>query len=262
MTASDRSDAERGADAVAGAGTGAGAGAGTGELSSIFTGELSPYRDALVFSDPERPAVTGRSLLRPDTFDAAVAPFLARYPDADRRAVISLWSQWYFSALVVPSVSAVLLLERELPLALGELSLLLDTDEHRPTGFRLPHRGRPAPRGEPFRAFHALVRRHLEPLIEAVASHAGLSTGLLWSNAGSYFDWTVRTIGGGGPDGRELGRRVLESRTWPDGRENPLFEPGRMASGEDGETRRRRICCLRYLVPGLEDCGEVCPVSV
>lgn len=232
-------------------------------LSAALTGDLARFCDRLVASDDGRASVAAEKLLRPDAFDRIVEPFAARYPDTDRRAVVSFWSQWYFSALIVPSVATNLLLDRRLPLAIDELALIVDGDEHRPAGFRLPGAGPPLdPDAGPFERFRPLVRGHLAPLVEMIAGHVGLAPRLLWSNAGSYFDWIVGRLEAG-EDGERVaapGRQLLRTRTWPDGRENPLFEPVRVVEGEDGEVRQRKICCLRYLLPGVEGCGVLCPL--
>lgn len=237
------------------------------ERTDVFTGALAPYAEALSFSDDGRPGVPCGALLDEDVFDRILVPLEERNPGADRRAVASLWSRWYFSALVVPAVAQNLVLDRRLPLALDEVQLLLHDEEGRPAGFRLRHSGGRAPDRDPFERFRPLVRGHLEPLVAAVSEHAGLAPHLLWCNAGSYFDWVVRELdsrdegAGTGTGAATAGRRFLRSRTWPDGRENPLFEPVRRLDGPDGEpVLQRRICCLRYLLPETEDCGALCPL--
>lgn len=244
----------------------AGADAPVDRLSTIFTGDLVGYRDAFVFSAPDRPWVPAVDLLRADSFDRIVDPFAARYSGADRRAVVSFWTQWYFGTLIPPAVAAILLLERDLPLALEDVGVILHEEEYRPTGFRLPHRGqRLAADVDPFERFQRLVRLHLEPLIDAVAANNGLATRLLWSNAGSYFDWIVRELASrdaedSGADAASEGFRLLNSVTGPDGSKNPLFRPVRPVRKGDEEVLQRRICCLRYLLPGVEACGDRCPL--
>lgn len=217
-------------------------------------------------------------LLRPDSFDRIVAPFVARYPGADRRAVVSFWTQWYFGVLIPPAVAANVLLDVDLPLGLEDVGMLLDEEEHRPSGFRLPHGGRKLePDAGPFQRFHGLVSLHLEPLIDAVAESNGLARRLLWSNAGSYFDWIVRELETRGPGSREaagestsaadgesasIGMRYLNNPTRPDGSKNPLCQPVRAVTKGDEEILQRRICCLRYLLPGVDDCGRRCPLDL
>lgn len=256
-----------------------------GRLSHLFRGALEPYASILRFEEAgggdagpagerhRRPSsglvpVPARELLRAEGLERIVAPFRARYPESDGRAVLSLWSQWYFGYLVVPSVTLLLGSGRLLPLGPERVDVLVDPEEGRPAGFRLPrlpHGGRRAdPEPDPFERFRPLVRHHLEPVVGALARHGELAERLLWSNAGTSFDWTVRQLEADADGGRAAaGRRLLESRAWPDGWRNPLFRPVRIREGEDGTSvRRRRICCLRYLVGGVAPCGEVCPLPV
>ncbi|MFW6198978.1 MAG: siderophore-iron reductase FhuF [Gemmatimonadota bacterium] len=246
-------------------------------LSAIFTGSLARYRNAFVFSETDRQCVPAVDLLQPDSFDRIVAPFVARHPGADRRAVISFWTQWYFGILIPPAVAANLLLDVDLPLALDEVGVLLHEEEHRPTGFRLPSVGRKLePDADAFQRFHRLVGLHVEPLVDAVARTSGLAARLVWSNAGNYFDWIVRELeegkhtherDPGGRDGRgdegaaSIGMRHLGSRLRPDGSKNPLFQPVRPVEQDGEEVLQRRICCLRYLLPGIAACGDRCPLE-
>lgn len=233
------------------------------QLSTIFTGNLAHYRDKLVLPEDEREVVSGCDLLRPHVFDSVIARFGAQYPGGDRRAVVSLWSQWYFSTLLIPSVAAILLLDRILPLPIDGVGVVLDEEKHHPVAFRLPHSGHAAPRPDPFERFHALVRCHLAPLITAISRSSGLSPRLLWSNAGGYFEWTVRELASRDPatEAAAAGERFLQSRAWPDGWRNPLFEPVRYVDEEGERVCRRRICCLRYLLPGMNGCGNLCPLA-
>ncbi|HDZ38600.1 MAG TPA: hypothetical protein ENH62_09990 [Marinobacter sp.] len=46
-----------------------------------------------------------------------------------------------------------------------------------------------------------------------------------------------------------------------DGRRNPLFQPVNylIATTGEGHDRRRRLCCIRYLIPELDYCSN-CPL--
>ena len=92
-----------------------------------------------------------------------------------------------------------------------------------------------------------LVSKHLTPLIETLASQAGLSKKVFWGNAAHYLEWIVRQLPG----------------------KNPVFDlPAPMTDAiryieEDGlRVRRRKVCCLRDRIPGIEDCGSLCPDRV
>jgi ferric iron reductase protein FhuF len=95
-----------------------------------------------------------------------------------------------------------------------------------------------------------------------------LSPKVLWSNAGNYFENLLNLMAKAGMPAERLapGRLLLESRTRPDGTRNPLFQPVQYlpVNDEHGQPtlrRERKVCCVRYLLPELELCGN-CPLKV
>lgn len=232
------------------------------ELEELFSGPLASAAGKLVppgTGSGFRPAA---ELHDPSTLRDVLDRF-ARGLEGDPRALASLWSQWYLGALVVPALAAGLRLDRTLPLGAGTLEVRLDGDR-RPVAFRLPHGGEIDPDAGPFRRFRPLIRDHLEPLVEALAAEAGLSTALLWCNAARYVQWTLGQLEGPGARataGPAPGRRLLEAETRPDGRPNPLHgRVGRVPADSGREVARRKICCLRFLVDGVDDCDSLCPL--
>lgn len=232
------------------------------ELADLFTGDLAHARGKLVVGDDDRPFVPAADLVRGPLLDDVLSRFGEPYEGGDPRAVASLWSQWYLGTLVVPSVAAGLLLGRVLPLALGEIDVALDDETARPAAFRLSHGGRRDPEVGAFARFEPLVRRHLAPLVEALAARGGPGRRALWGNAGRYLQWTLDEIEGmaGGPDAAAEGRRLLDDPTDPHGRDNPLHDTVAYVEAGDGPRPRRRVCCLRFLLPGVEGCGDLCPL--
>lgn len=231
------------------------------ELADLFTGELAHARGKLVLGD-DRPFVPAADLVDPSRLDGVLDRLGTSYAGGDPRAVASLWTQWYAGTLVVPSVAAGLLLERVLPLGLGDVDVALEEDRGHPVAFRLPHGGRRDAGADPFRRFEPLVRRHLAPLVERVASHVGLSEGVLWGNAGRYLQWILDEIESleGGESPAATGRRLLEVPAWPDGWENRLHGSVGYVEADGSRVARRRVCCLRFLLPGMEGCGSLCPL--
>ncbi|MFW6010635.1 MAG: siderophore-iron reductase FhuF [Gemmatimonadota bacterium] len=229
------------------------------ELADLFTGELAHARGKIVLSDDSRYFVPAAELVRPSALDEVLARFGEAYGDGDARAVASLWSQWYLGTLVVPSVAAGVLLNRVLPLGLEDVGVAVDEDRGHPVAIRIPHGGRVDPMANAFQRFGPLVRDHLAPFVDSVAPHVGLSPGVLWGSAGRYVQWTLDEIEGG-EGGCAGGRRLLEETTWPDGRMNPLHETVRYVAHEGSRVPRRRVCCLRYMLPGVEGCGSLCPL--
>lgn len=232
------------------------------DLDRLFTDELSHCRGMLVTSDDERSFAPADELLSPDALDAVLGRFArARGDGADRRAVASLWTQWYFGTLVPPSVAASERLGRVLPLGIGEIDVRLDDDTGRPLAFRLPGEGGIDRDASPFRRYHALVREHLAPIVEAVAPRVGLSADTVWTNAGRYLQWIVDVLDrSSDADHPAAGRALLEAEAWPDGWENPLHDCIRYVDRGGRRVARRRVCCLQYLIPGMDGCGGLCPL--
>jgi ferric iron reductase protein FhuF len=229
-------------------------------LRPVFTGDLAHCGEAVVLPDDGRPALPGRSLLDPATIDRVLDAYAGQYPGADRRAVASFWSQWYFARLLPPVMAASLLLGRRFPIGLADVAVIRAPEGH-PIAFRMADDGTPEDEPDAFRRFDRLLAGHIEPFIAAWAAHTRVAPRLYWNNAAVYLDWILGEIAAhplavGGP-AAEAGR-LLSDRERPDGTPNPLFEPIQTVE-EDGEARRwRRLCCLRYRLPEIAECGT-CP---
>ena len=84
---------------------------------------------------------------------------------------------------------------------------------------------------------------------------------MLWSNVAVYADWVIRELGAAMPERRDAALALLDSKTWPDGTSNPLYGWVRQETAPDGSCfSQRRICCLRYILPGVPGCGMICPI--
>lgn len=238
-------------------------------LAPLYRGEFEVYRDVLVLADDPRPATPYDRLLTPAAFGDLQSRFGARYSGDDRRALVSLWAKHYIVKLLPPVLGATLLLRWRLPLALADTALVLD-EGHLPQAFHLIGKGEPfaADVSDPFELFSGLLDDHLQPLFQAMASQVKLSPKVLWSNAGNYFENLLNLMAKAGMPAERLapGRLLLESRTRPDGTRNPLFQPVQYlpVNDEHGQPtlrRERKVCCVRYLLPELELCGN-CPLKV
>ena len=232
-------------------------------LPPLYTGPLEGLSPPEVATAPAPDVAPARDLLDPAHLEALLERFGARYGHGDRRAVASLWSKWHFSALAAHCLAANLLLERDLPLGLDELHLE-QSPEGQTTGLALRHAGHPLADLAPCRRFATLLDGHLGPLIEALAAVTGASPKVFWSNAGNYFEHFAGALADhpmAAPDVAEPAMALVESRTLPDGRRNPLYRPVRYVERDDGSLRRvRRLCCIRYLIEELGVCGN-CPLS-
>jgi ferric iron reductase protein FhuF len=184
--------------------------------------------------------------------DEATDRFGAAYRQPDRRALASLWSQYYFAALIIPATAALLCLDRVLPVALDDLALDLEPDGQ-VCRFRLDNPGHC--RAVCGARFDVLVREHLEPFIDACATRVRLSPRVLWSNAATMFDYAVHECSA---KGNATGEARAEAMALLADPRSPLGAAFRIA--DDG-SRTRRVCCLRYRLPGVASCGALCPLE-
>ncbi len=246
-------------------------------FDALYTGPLDGLTPPRV-GPLDTPALPMRALMAPERLEAEFERFGAGYADhrepgappepGDRRALASLWSKWHFGALLAPYLAANLLLERDLPVGLDDVGVCL-TAEGRTECLQLAHAGRPLGSLDGFTRFSTLIDDHLTPLITRLAALSGASAKVFWSNVGNTFEHFLSALEAhpmAHPGVAAEGQRLLESRTLPDGRRNPLYQPVRYvqpaAKGDappEPVRRVRRVCCLRYLLPELGYCGN-CPL--
>lgn len=231
-------------------------------LARIFSGPLADYGEKLQLANDQQQAIAGSELFQPEYFAQFIRDLGARHGSDDFIALTSIWSKWYF-CFIAPTVAASLLLQRELPIALNDVGVAL-SPEGRPLGLHLPHEGSVLPPCTAFARFDALIERHLKPVIEVMASVSKASPRLFWSNAGNLFEFATTQIELhrlATSDCAAPARTVLESRLRPDGRRNPLFAPVYYKDvGATQPQRLRRICCIRYRLPGIGYCSS-CPLD-
>jgi len=227
------------------------------DLAPAFDGPLSFARDSLVLPDDARPAIPCSALRCPVMLGTVMDRFAARFPGGDRHAVASMWSQYYLARLIYPVLAVNLLLDRALPVGLEETSLIL-TEDGAPDAFRIAHCGRPVAE-EGCARYAALVRGHLEPMVAAMAEAGGASPRLFWCNAGHRCDHLLSLLEGRA-ETAPAAEVLLGLPRWEEAWDNPL---GRSlcAAPEGGScSSRRRVCCLRYRLPGFEDGCPSCPL--
>ncbi len=230
-------------------------------LAPCFTGTLLRFKDALALPGEHASSIAGSDLLDARVAEGLMARFAAVHPGGDRRALVSMWTHWHFGALIIPTTAAILLLGRNLPVGLEHVRIALQEDG-RTEALILANDGhslKPDGKG----GFADLFQGHVEPLVESFAAHFHVSPRLLWTNAATIFDWTLHqaaAFDGVRRSALEEGHNLLESKFDKRGRPNPMS--GVMAWREQGgqRVRKRKVCCLRYLLPGMSDCGSLCPL--
>jgi ferric iron reductase protein FhuF len=237
------------------------------EFSALLvaaTGDRYAYcKDSLVLRPKAGTRVVAcRDLADAATFAGLIDRFSHRFAGADRRAIVSMWTLYYFSTLTIAVAVAGLELKRKLPAALDDVSLCVDPDTAAPQAFVLPDFGHEAAIAPIETMLHALLRGHCEPLIEAMVAHSGVGRRLLWNNVAAYLDWIVGEIGRTNTRPDIAGAIAFYQRdAWSDGWKNPLNGLIRQECDENGNAcGRRKVCCLRYGLPGVSGCGISCPL--
>jgi ferric iron reductase protein FhuF len=206
--------------------------------------------------------VACHDLLDAEILTKLINRFSTQFEGADRRAIVSMWTLYYFSTLTIAVAVAGLELRRIVPASLEDMRLCIDPQTAAPQAFVLPGFGRETDELSIENVLHSVLRRHCEPLIEAIAANCGVGRRMLWNNVAAYLDWIVDEIQ------RTTGRQDIARETarykvaiWSDGWKNPLHGLIRPECGENGEAYgRRKVCCLRYGLPGVGGCGLSCPL--
>ena len=186
-------------------------------------------------------------------FTEVMQPFGKRFLDADERAILSYWTQYYFAALVIPAFTVMVRLRWVLPLDLASVRCDLDADGAI-VRFWLPDEGRASP-GDAMADALAILVTHLRPFIETCAAWSGLSRRVLWCNAGTMLDVATRELRVDAPSNPGDGTVALRACARA---EHLLLRP----YGPDprSSTCERLVCCLRFRLPGVADCGATCPM--
>jgi ferric iron reductase protein FhuF len=204
----------------------------------------------------DRPGTQSLSTLRSRAaFDAVIDGFGRPFGPADRRAVVSLWTQSYLAALIIPYFTALSRLGQALPIAFDRTGFECD-EAGTISRFLLSDAEPPLAGSEA--ALVPLVDEHLRPFFDLCHAHSGVSRRVLWTNAGVAADVTLRALnldaGLAAPIAAQAEACLSRCDADAFGR-CPLAQA--FAAGE----RRRRVCCMRYRLPGIASCGAACPVD-
>ncbi|MBB3350443.1 ferric iron reductase protein FhuF [Rhizobium sp. BK049] len=195
-----------------------------------------------------------------DVFDGIIARYAQKFPGSDRRAIVSMWTLYYFSMLTIAPSVHMFVNRIALPMEIHGLSLVCNEQTGEPEAFVMS--GSPAIAVDPAAELHRLMLGHADPVISAIAANSGVAPKLLWNNAAAYLSWILKEIAHRHePALVEGGLALLNDAEWPGGGRNPMFGMIRMARQQCGlEFARRKVCCLRYNLPGVGGCGEACPL--
>lgn len=233
-------------------------------LATCYTGSLANFKPPLIGGTPPLQAFKAARWRNASWLQKDLARFAEQYPGGDQRAIISIWSKWHFSALTVPALAANLLLNRDLPVGLDNVQVIFN-EKGATSRLWLPHEGTALTTQEPFERFASLIEQHWAPLIEQLAEISGAAQRVFWSNAGGYLDYYANALAEHplvNETALDAAKALLATRTLPNGKRNPLFQPVRYFTpkGSKEVKRVRKLCCLRYLLDEFDTCGT-CPLE-
>jgi ferric iron reductase protein FhuF len=231
------------------------------EIDRLTTGEYECFAGRLVGFDDPRPSIAAESLLDQAMRDAIYARFAVRFESFDARAVLSIWTKWYLNAFLPPVLLADLLLTRGLSVPLDRVEFIVGEDS-RVSAIKMDGAGQDTMDASAFDRFEHLIFDHFDPLIEMWSERSEITRRVLWSNVGNTFEAMLcRVEAVSGASLRlEGARHLLNQSVWPGGRSNPLHAAVHYVADGDAFVRRRRICCLQYLLPDRRFCNA-CPID-
>jgi len=233
---------------------------GPSSLKAVFAGEHAWCGEKMMLSSELDDAVPLDEFFRSGGFSAALDTYAATHGGTDRRAVASMWSLYYFSILTIPYIVA-RRADHALPVAAQNMTIAL-AEDGLPRALGLARVGdwSEGEDGDLLSFVVPLISQHLAEVVAQLKAQGGMAPKLAWNNAAVYIDYafnaTERERAG---DGDAWASRPLFSAPHlPDGSANPFLGCLRHEI-EGGETVcRRKVCCLRYLLPGIPSCGELC----
>lgn len=229
-------------------------------LKTVFAGEHAWCGEKMMLSSELEGAVPLSEFFGSGGFSAALDTYAATHGGTDRRAVASMWSLYYFSILTIPYIVA-RRADHALPVAAENMTIAL-AEDGLPRAMGLAHEGdwSEGKSADLLSFVMPLVSQHLAGTVAQLKAQGGIAPKLAWNNAAVYIDYAFNATERERPaDGDGWASRPLFSQPHlPDGSANPFH--GCLRHELDGEETvcRRKICCLRYLLPGIPSCGNLC----
>jgi ferric iron reductase protein FhuF len=227
------------------------------EIDRLAVGDYRLFGGRLVDTQDPRASIRADDLLNTPMRKAVDRRFAQRFEVFDARAVHSIWMKWYLNAFIPPILLADILLGQSVAVGLPQLRFII-ADDGRVDAIKIDGT-RDSSSEDPFRRYWPMVFDHFAPLIDMWCSRTEVTARVFWSNVGNTFEAMLRRIETvSGPTARlSEAQRLLATPDWL-GERNPLFDAVRYVS--DGAGRRRRVCCLQYLLPDRRFC-KACPIA-
>ncbi|MEX3970965.1 MULTISPECIES: siderophore-iron reductase FhuF [Paraburkholderia] len=196
---------------------------------------------------------------------AILDAMLLRYggdPERHARALLSQWSKYYFGLAVPAALVSALVLQR--PLDMNPARCLLLLREGMPEALYLPHDALADPTEDPARRYASLVDEHLRGVIDLLASMTKIAPRVLWSNVGNLLDTLFGQCAAVPGAARDAAWMFGSGALFGGDEPNPLRVPVRDVTPRStllpAPFRARRVCCVRYEIPGEDQLCASCPL--
>ncbi|MEZ7520970.1 siderophore-iron reductase FhuF [Burkholderia vietnamiensis] len=242
---------------------------GATRFSAFAPEALGAHLDVVWLGRPHETHAPGRIVVPVEALadhrDALLDAMVRHYggdPARHARALISQWSKYYFGRAAPAAVATALTLGR--PLDMAPRRTFVALDDGMPGALYFAPDALGAPCDAPAPRYAGLLA-HLHAVIELLAEIGRVTPRVLWSNAGNLLDHLFgmyRTL----PCVADPVRDAcwLFGASCVDGEPNPLRMPVRDAVPRSAllptPFRARRVCCLRYEIPGETRLCASCPL--
>jgi ferric iron reductase protein FhuF len=179
--------------------------------------------------------------------------------EAHARALLSQWSKYYFGFAATAGFVAAARLRR--PLAMSSETTHVVLRDGLPVALYFAHDALQPVETDPARRYAPLVE-HLNAVIESLCAMTKIAPRVLWSNAGNLLDYLFEQCAALFDTAADAA--WLFGPLGADGEANPLRMPLRDSKPRSAclpnPFRARRVCCVRYEIPGeTQLCGR-CPL--
>jgi len=184
-------------------------------------------------------------------------------PGLHARALLSQWSKYYFGLAAPAGILAARLLRRPLDMSPGRTRLVLR--EGMPVALHFAADALKPRTGNTALNYAGLIE-HLDAVIEMLAGMTRIAPRVLWSNVGNLLDYLMEQCAllPGEADDHSDAAWLFGSSLGENGEPNPLRMPIRQMKPRSAllpnPFRARRVCCVRYEIPGETQLCSSCPL--
>ncbi|MGG1943983.1 siderophore-iron reductase FhuF [Trinickia sp. NRRL B-1857] len=180
------------------------------------------------------------------------------------RALLSQWSKFYFRLAAPAAIAAAVTLRRPLEMPADRCTVALA--DGMPVALYLPSDALSAMTNEPAPRYRSFVHAHLRVVVDILAELAHIAPRVLWGNVGNLIDALLDAYCDDA-DGEQASRDaawIFGSPCLVEDERNPLRESVRPMTPRSAllptPFRARRVCCLRYEIPGERQLCASCPL--